>query len=836
MCGIILRNMQVRQYIVFCGSAAEYAIKGKSMTEKIKKSFINSLMAVICLFNIILIVLFVLMTYYMTRNYINKNVQTQISNSATTAVRLYEDYISKVGMEMQVLSANPSVRGFFDGGEADDAVGEIANLMAADQNISNVWLMAPDGRCTDRGGLVTEDVPGILDIYVPQGAEYPLYSVYDKYLGLVVCRSYPAGEGRYGTVYMALNINRLGTFIGSSLTTDGAYFSLYDRDGNNIYAAPDIGSIMEDSGITTEAIGKAPLGTIETFKSGKGKIDNYYINRLSSSGWIISVVYDGKVANGDFFTLYAQQLVVLICLFGLELIATLNAIRYQARDIPKISSSIAEISAGNYNFRINSSAENEIGLIARSVDSLAQSLQDKNAEIEDYINVDATTGLYNRYKMFEYIKDLAATGMDSDRRFALIFVDIDNFKWVTETLGHKQGDAFLREFGQRLKKVVPKVFRFSGDEFVIVTDVADDYGKIAELIVNLKQQFKEPIQILSSKLYAQFSAGIAVYPDDDTDLDMLLRDSDVAMQRAKEKGKGRTEYFSRSFHESVVNKAAISQQLNKAISKNEMYLVFQPIISVDNMDIHGFEALIRWQNEDLGYVPPSSFIEVAEETGAIVEIGSWIFEHGCLALKKMNELNPDVIMSINVSAIQLKKSNFMDKVRRTISIFDINPKNLQIEITETSIVDIVDDDSTKKKLQQLSDMGIALALDDFGTGYSSLQYLKDMPIKTLKVDKSFVDEIVEQNKDLQITGSIIDMVRNLGIKTVVEGVESLAQYKILSELKCDYIQGFLMSKPLNEKDAMEFVTEYEELHRPSEQSLRENSDNLERERKMRGKK
>jgi len=226
--------------------------------------------------------------------------------------------------------------------------------------------------------------------------------------------------------------------------------------------------------------------------------------------------------------------------------------------------------------------------------------------------------------------------------------------------------------------------------------------------------------------------------------------------------------------------------------------------------------------------------KIAEETGAIVEIGTWIFETGCRFLKQMNEINPDIIMSINVSPVQLKNKDFVDKVRRTINVFGVNPENIQIEITETSLVEFID--GNNDTIQKIADMGIALALDDFGTGYSSFGYLKDMPIKTLKVDKSFVDEICNKNKDLQITGSIIDMVKNLGLKTVVEGVESIEQYNILADMKCDYIQGFLMSKPLSTEEAVEFVETYEELHKPSRQSLEESSNKLAAERQEREKK
>lgn len=816
-----------------------------------KASFIKRIIALIFIFNVIFVVLFVGMTFIITKSNISGDVNSVMVNSSETASDAVVEYISSMSDILRILSEDGYTAKLLSSPDTTDSSSvfdDMDKLMSSYGRPSAIWCVSErSGRYYADGGITgtifPEDYEWFSDAEKSSADNLMVYVIDDSYKRFVECNSQLVlvmpvrydGEfvGCAGIEFSAKTI--LGN-ISRRINTEGVYSAVLDPSNNVLCGPVNDQRLNELTGNTSDGLSRlaadiSATGTIVEFKTGK--TTSYAMCQVSGGGLRVLTVFDGRVADGSFTRMYAQQIIVLACLFVLELIATLNVIRHEAKDIPEISNSIAEISAGNYNFRINSSSENEIGLIAKSVDDLAQTLQDKNAVIDDYMTLDPTTGLQNRYKLYEYIEDLMVSRDESRKRFALLFIDIDNFKWITETLGHRHGDEFLKIFGQRLKTVVSRVFRFSGDEFVILADLNDDFGIIDELIRNLRNEFIEPVEILNDKLYVQFSVGISIYPDDDTNPDMLLRDADIAMSRAKEKGKGRTSYYNASLHQTVLSKATIAQKLNKALENNEMFLNFQPIISVQNGDIHGFEVLVRWESEELGNVSPFTFVQIAEETGAIVEIGTWIFETGCRFLKRMNEINPDIIMSINVSPVQLKKKDFLDKVRRTINVFQVNPANIQIEITETSLVEFID--GNNDTIQKLADMGIALALDDFGTGYSSFGYLKDMPIKTLKVDKSFVDEICSKHKDYQITGSIIDMVKNLGIKTVVEGVESIEQYNILAEMKCDYIQGFLMSKPLNASDAMEFVETYEELHKPSRRSLEENSQKLAVERLQREK-
>ncbi|MCI7767269.1 MAG: EAL domain-containing protein [Oscillospiraceae bacterium] len=813
-----------------------------------RASFIKRIIALIFLFNVIFVALFMSMTFLITKSNISGDVNSVMINSSEAASDSIEDYFSGVAGCLHMLSGNDDTARLLaspDTADSEPVFQDMDRLMASYGKPAAIWCVSEEnGSFYANGGVTgnifTEDYEWYSNAE-RSASDNALIYIYsensesrfiDCNSGMVLVLPVRFDGEFVGCVGAELSAEMLSEEISRRMYTDGVYTAVLDQS-NKVICISDsdlktMNELFGESGYGLDALAEGINANGSIIEVSSGRTTSYAMCQVASGGLRVLTLFDGRVADGSFSKMYSQQIIILACLFVLELIATLNVIRHEAKDIPEISNSIAEISAGNYNFRINSSSENEIGLIARSVDDLAQTLQDKIAVIDEYMTLDPTTGLQNRYKMYEYIEDLMVSRDESRKRFALLFIDIDNFKWITETLGHRNGDEFLKIIGQRLKSVVPRVFRFSGDEFVILADLNDDFGVIDELIKNLRAAFIQPVEILNDKLYVQFSVGISIYPDDDTNPDMLLRDADIAMSRAKEKGKGRTSYYNVSLHQTVLSKATIAQKLNKALDNNEMFLKFQPIISVQNGDIHGFEVLVRWESEELGSVNPFTFVQIAEETGAIVEIGTWIFETGCRFLKRVNEINPDIIMSINVSPVQLKRKDFLDKVKRTITVFGLNPANIQIEITETSLVDFID--GSNNTIQKIADMGIALALDDFGTGYSSFGYLKDMPIKTLKVDKSFVDEICSKHKDYQITGSIIDMVKNLGLKTVVEGVETIEQYNILAEMKCDYIQGFLMSKPLNADAAMEFVETYEQLHKPSQRSLEESSNKLAAER------
>lgn len=575
---------------------------------------------------------------------------------------------------------------------------------------------------------------------------------------------------------------------------------------------------------------------IDSFSMGLNRTIYFSVNNTDIPGWSIIVLFDLNELNGGIYKFCYQTVIILICLNVLMLIVMRNIFKSRLSLLTDIGGELDKLKDGGCASELDVAAaeDSELKEIALSVNAVAASMKEKDEKLRLYSENDILTGLPNRstlYKNIDALMEERENG-NADRRFALMFVDIDNFKWLNENLGHNFGDEVLRTFAEMLSVTMSKygsVYRFSGDEFIILVEFGSDYNIIHEVIGALQSAFDKPIKVMMDSIYIRFSVGVSIYPDDDEKADMLLRDADLALHRSKDNGKDRISFYSNAAKRHSFSKAAIAQRISNALRDNEMYLNYQPIICADSCDIHGFEVLLRWNSSEYGNIPPAEFISVAEETGAIVQIGTWIFESACRFLKELcDNYRSDIIMSINVSPIQLRRADYLEHVKRVIEITQVNPANIQIEITESTLIDFIDTDNSIMK--EINDMGISIALDDFGTGYSSLNYLKNFPIKCLKIDKSFVDEINNNKRDYAITDSIIDLVHNLGIKTVAEGIETVGQYNFLKEMKCDYIQGFLMSKPLNEEDALEFVEMYDAMHKPDGDVLAEHEKQLASER------
>ncbi len=623
----------------------------------------------------------------------------------------------------------------------------------------------------------------------------------------------------------------------SKYTFDSGSYPVAACDSSVIYY-PDSEKFADEFPLSDQTLVKivaqqnASSGMVDSYVSEKGETVYYYSEKSAVSGWNLTVLFDSKEINGSVYKTFTQQMAVLLCLAALMIIFGINILKNESEPLNELCGCTEEIAAGNLNYRAKASGKTELSRAAENLNKIAEVMQAKNAVISSFDTTDTLTGLNNRVSLYEKMEDIIRTRESGRSRFAVMFMDVDNFKWINETLGHTYGDAVLAAFGGELKKLSYPVFRFSGDEFIIIKEFDEDRSAINEVIEKLHASFNKPLEIINDNIYIRFSIGVSVYPDNGETPDRLLRAAEMALNRAKASGKDRVAFYTNSLmNQSPYSKAALAHSLNEALKNSELLLHYQPIISTRTCDIHGFEVLLRWNSPEFGIVPPTEFIDVAEESGAIVQIGTWIFESACRTLKQINEtLNPDVIMSINVSPVQLKRDDYIEHIKRVIDITQVNPKNIQLEITESTLIDFTD--SKSNVINEINDLGIALALDDFGTGYSSLNYLKNFPIKCLKIDKSFIDEINNNQRDYAITDSIIDLVHNLGIHTVAEGIETVGQYNFLADMKCDYIQGFLMSKPLDETEAIEFVEMYDAMHKPDKRMLEENERKLADERRI----
>lgn len=415
---------------------------------------------------------------------------------------------------------------------------------------------------------------------------------------------------------------------------------------------------------------------------------------------------------------------------------------------------------------------------------------------------DSLTGLPNRLSLFENMEEIIKS--KKDELCALLYVDSDNFKFINDTLGHTYGDKLIVKIGKRLSSILKKnqkIYRLGGDEFIICftgPNSISDVEKFAEKII---QSFARPFNIGESTLYVTVSVGIAIYPDHGTDTEELLRHADLAMYRAKATGKNRYYIYNKDLQTEFENRMKIEKNLRGAIANNEFFLYYQPQMDILESKITGFEALLRWKNPEMGLVPPLDFIGIAEETHLIIPIGQWVLKNACMFLKKLNDMGyQDMMVAVNVSILQLLQEDFVEMVLWTIEESGLRPDQVELEITESILVQSYQ--TIRDRLLQLKEAGVKIALDDFGKGYSSLSSLRQLPINTLKIDKSFVDSISTGRIGESFIDTIVMMGRKMGLVVLAEGVEKKEQMEYLIKRKCHRAQGYFISRPMPEDQAI----------------------------------
>jgi diguanylate cyclase (GGDEF)-like protein/PAS domain S-box-containing protein len=420
---------------------------------------------------------------------------------------------------------------------------------------------------------------------------------------------------------------------------------------------------------------------------------------------------------------------------------------------------------------------------------------------------DSLTGLPNRFSLSGRIAQALALARRDGGRVALLFIDLDRFKLVNDTLGHHVGDELLIEVAKRLQESVRDsdvVARLGGDEFVIMLTGIEHSASVAVVAEKIVLAVGSPYVIEGHDLYTSPSIGIAVFPTDGETGDVLMKNADAAMYHAKNAGRNNFQFFDVKMNQVAVERLSIEHSLRQALARDEFCLYFQPIIDVASGRVVEVEALIRWLHPQQGMIPPIKFIGIAEETGLIQPIGEWVFWSACRMLAEFREAGlVGVKMGINISAMQMRNDNLPILARGAIQALNLNPQDLVFEITES--VAMQRPEETVAILDLLHNMGIKLAIDDFGTGYSSLSYLKMFPIDHIKLDRSFVEEIGQDGGSSVICDATIGLAHNLGLKLVAEGVETEAQFDYLRERACDLVQGYLFSRPVPAKEVIDFI-------------------------------
>lgn len=447
--------------------------------------------------------------------------------------------------------------------------------------------------------------------------------------------------------------------------------------------------------------------------------------------------------------------------------------------------------------------------LSHELEHLDLQLADNTASLERMAMFDTLTGLANR-NMLQYQIQLALASLAQRPGFVgLLFLDLDKFKTVNNSRSHAIGDQLLIETSKRLRSVTAAaevVCRFGGDEFVIVLPQLDSPSQIEQLAIRVMEQFTTPFTLEHVAITLSASIGISYTNNPQQGEDELIRQADLAMYQAKNNGRNCYVVFNEKMSSDLASRLQLEVELRQAISQQQFSLSLQPQVDLRSGRLFGFEALLRWQHPTRGLVPPDEFISVLEQTQLIVDVGYWVFERSCQRYLDLMGLGlHDVIIAVNVAADQFLQPDFALRLAGILQQYQLSATHFELELTESTLVSHVS--QTLDAMHQLKAMGFRFAIDDFGTGYSSLNYIKQMPVDTIKIDKSFVMAMLESSSDFQIIVSTIAMVQKLGLQVVAEGVESLAHLQLLQQYHCDLAQGYYLSRPIPETQLADFVRE-----------------------------
>lgn len=805
----------------------------------IKLSCKSNLISRIIAAELCIFLLFSLIMIIRNNSFYRKNVLSYLDGISTEVTEIVDLYLEDKGNSLKLIAENPYVKKYlsdFSSPEAargseyyEQTVSALRAATEADGDIGFGWI------ASDSSGIFTtsERKISLLPLYINnaewyssivsnQTSQYVWYAP-NLYLGI-------SGEQSISIVtaikengnilgYAGIEIfeDTLAKMLDDVSISKGSYPIILSQNGTQLYRSgnPEFSDNFNIYHSTViKAMDTARHSSFGTESFNLGNSERFLKYSSNFTGWKILIFFDPQTALANPKAFFIQDVIIALCFLALMLIFSSGQIRAVFAHIPALLKNAGSIGSGNYNLKLNCKRQDEFSIMANTIDHLTGEINEKNQLIEKSSYHDSLTGLPNRAGIYNEIKKMITRAKNDSTKFAVIFLNISNFKWINDMLGHNYGDVYLKAFSEKLKTICDSygfLGRFYSDTFALLAPFEGNIQDITALVAKIKTDFQNSLVVYHDSLYIKFSVGAAIFPDDDYTPDMLLRDADIALNISREHGFGKLEYYNDYAYRKITNRAKIGQQLSYALSNHEMNLYFQPIIRTDSREIHGFEVLLRWHNKELGEISPEDFIPIAEETGSVIPIGTWAFESACRFHKNIcNRFNRDFVMSINVSPQQILQPGFSENIRQVLDITQINPELVQLEITETVLIDLID--SAEGIFKKLRNLGIRIALDDFGTGYSSLSYLKNFSIQCLKIDRSFVTDIFDKKKDYDIAESIINMVHNLGIETVAEGVETAGQFRSLSQMSCDYIQGYMVGKALSEQQTIEFIENYNGMH------------------------
>ncbi|MFA9398920.1 MAG: EAL domain-containing protein [Clostridiaceae bacterium] len=553
---------------------------------------------------------------------------------------------------------------------------------------------------------------------------------------------------------------------------------------------------------------------------GQDKVLSY---KKLSNGWVlVASVVENEAMNRMNNLTNVSVLILVIGLVIFGVIALIIGDRI-SKPIVEVTKAAEELAKGNLNYSVKAYSNDETGTMVNAINkassnisnlvdeltdkeevlmSQVEELKQSKEEISNLAFSSRITGLPNKNYLINEMGHITNRVEGENRKIGICYLDVDNFKTINDTLGHSKGDEFLVTISKLFKSILSEddiLCHIGGDEFVFILTSVDSVYDVVLFTKKLLDNFKYPFKIEGSNYYITISAGLAMYPENGNNLNELLKNSDVAMYEAKNQGKNTYEIFKESMNVKLADKIKLENDLRKALSNNEFVLNYQPKYDSVTKEIVSMEALVRWLHPSKGMIYPNSFIPLAEEKGLIIPLGEFVLWEACRQNKMWQDMGlKPVRVAVNLSQRQLYETDIVSIVKNVLEATKLDPEYLEIEITETMIMN--EFEISRKILKKFREMGIKISLDDFGTGYSSLNYLIKLPINSLKLDKTFVDKLTYSDEDKFITSTIIKLAHGLDLSVVGEGVETEEQYNILCEYKCDEIQGYLFSKPLSALD------------------------------------
>lgn len=551
------------------------------------------------------------------------------------------------------------------------------------------------------------------------------------------------------------------------------------------------------------------ISLINRYKLENGLVNEYSAPLLPGLGFVLHIGINQS--NYTYILSQNNRLIisVSIIIFVASLLLALKGSNVIIKPIQKFTHSVEQYGQGKQvNIEIEKDSPQEIKNLNEVLNEAIEKRNEAERQLSHQANFDVLTDLPNRSLSEDRLNQLLFEAKRNGNHVAIMFIDLDDFKKVNDSLGHEVGDKILITVGNRLKENIragDTIGRLGGDEFIGLFGDLNSEVDAHPLAEGLLSKFKEPILIDEKVFNISVSIGVSFYPVDGDTVSELLKKADTAMYHSKVNGKNIYSYHSKEMYNNVLRRLEIEENMFKALSLNEFKVYFQPQISLKTNQLRGFEALIRWNNSKLGFVSPEEFIPIAEHTGLIAEIGKFVIKGSIEFISRMNKkFFKELTISVNFSPAQFRDSHLVSFINNHLEAYDLNPRLFEVEITENVLLQ--ESDKVFKILDSLNELNLKISMDDFGTGYSSLSYLRRFPFDSIKIDRSFVQDMEKNSSDKILIEASLNMAHALNLNVIAEGVETKEQLEFLAEKNCDIGQGYFLGKPMEESKAEHFIS------------------------------